>query len=168
MSSKLKMWLCGAVLAGAAAVSVGAAAMGPPPEGMQPDPVRMLEHMGKKLDLSADQQSKIEGLVKQAREATAADQKRMQELRAEMQGMRESFDATRARKTADEIGQVTGRLVFQASETWSQVYQLLNAEQKAKLDAMMAKRGERRDKMRPQSAQPSESKSAPPAPSTSQ
>ena len=62
----------------------------------------------------------------------------LQELRTEMSAMRDSFDATRARKTADEIGQVTGRLVFQASQTWSQVYQVLNAEQKAKLDEMIA------------------------------
>ena len=83
-----------------------------------------------------------------SRQASATDQKRMQELRTEMMGMRDNFDATRARKTADEIGQVTGRLVFQASETWSQVYQLLNAEQKAKLDELMAQRTQRRGKWR--------------------
>ena len=65
-----------------------------------------------------------------------------------MSAMRDSFDATRARKTADEIGQVTGRLVFQASETWSQVYQVLNAEQKAKLDEMIAQRTQGRGKWR--------------------
>ncbi len=148
MKRKLKTWLCAAALAGANAVSVGAWAMGPQAEGVQPDPGRMMAQMGEKLDLSTEQQAKIKELTSAARQASAADHKRMQELRTEMSAMRDSFDATRARKTADEIGQVTGRLVFQASETWSQVYQVLNAEQKAKLDEMIAQRGQGRGKWR--------------------
>ena len=148
MNRKLKIWLCAAALAAANAVSVGAWAMGPQAEGMQPDPGRMMAQMGEKLDLSAEQQTKIKELTSAARQASAADHKRMQELRTEMSAMRDSFDATRARKTADEIGQVTGRLVFQASETWSQVYQVLNAEQKAKLDEMIAQRAQGRGKWR--------------------
>jgi Spy/CpxP family protein refolding chaperone len=149
MSSILSKWLSGAVLAAAAVLSAGAWAMEPQAEGMQgPDPARMMAHMGKQLDLSAEQQAKIDGLMSASRQASATDQKRMQELRTEMMGMRDNFDATTARKTADEIGQVTGRLVFQASETWSQVYQLLNAEQKAKLDELMAQRTQRRGKWR--------------------
>ncbi len=148
MNRKLKIWLCAAALAAANGVSVGAWAMGPQAEGTQPDPGRIMAQMGEKLDLSADQQAKIKELTSAARQASAADHKRMQELRTEMAAMRDSFDATRARKTADEIGQVTGRLVFQASETWSQVYQLLNAEQKAKLDEMIEQRAQGRGKWR--------------------
>lgn len=59
---------------------------------------------------------------------------------------RDSFDAGAAQKIADEIGQITGRMVYRASETWAQVYQVLNAEQRAELDAMMAKRQARRGK----------------------
>ncbi len=148
MNSKLKTWLCAAALATASTVSVGAWAMGPQGEGMQPDPARMMAQMSAKLDLSAEQQAKIQELTTAARQASAADHQRMQELRTEMAAMRDSFDATRARKTADEIGQVTGRLVFQASQTWSQVYQVLNAEQKARLDEMMAQRAQGRGKWR--------------------
>lgn len=148
MNRKLKTWLCAGALAAANAVSVGAWAMGPQAEGMQPDPGPMMAQMSEKLDLSTEQQAKIKELTSAARQASAADHKRMQELRTEMSAMRDSFDATRARKTADEIGQVTGRLVFQASETWSQVYQVLNAEQKAKLDEMIAQRGQGRGKWR--------------------
>jgi Spy/CpxP family protein refolding chaperone len=154
MTSKVKIWLRGAALAGAAVMSVAAWAMGPP-GGMEPDPAQMMAHMSKHLDLSAEQQSKVEGLLATAKQASAADQKRMQELRVEMKGMRDNFDAEKARKLADEIGQVTGRLVYQASATWSSVYQLLNAEQKAKLDGMMAKRDERRGKWREGDERPS-------------
>jgi len=148
MTSILSNWLCAAALAAATVVSAGAVAMGPPAEGMQADPARMMSHMGKELDLSAEQQAKIEALMTAARQASATDQKRMQALRTEMMAMRDNFDATKARKAADEIGQVTGRLVFQASETWSQVYQLLTVEQKAKLDELMAQRTQRRGKWR--------------------
>jgi Spy/CpxP family protein refolding chaperone len=65
---------------------------------------------------------------------------------AKMLAQRDSFDATEARKIADEIGQVTGRMVFRASATWSQVYQLLNAEQRAELETLMAKREAHRGK----------------------
>jgi Spy/CpxP family protein refolding chaperone len=156
MTSNLKKWLLGAALAAAGVMSVGSWAMGPPPEGMQqPDPVRMMTHMSKQLNLTEEQKAKIESLQAKAKQAVAADQKRMQELRTEMMGMRDNFDATKARKTADEIGQVTGRLVFQASETWSQVYQVLNAEQKAKLESLMAQRDERRAKWREGGEKPS-------------
>jgi Spy/CpxP family protein refolding chaperone len=123
---------------------------------MEPDPTQMMAQMGKKLDLSAEQQSEVEGLLASAKQASAADQKRMHELRVEMKGMRDNFDAEKARKLADEIGKVTGRLVYQASATWSGVYQLLNAEQKAELDSMMAQRGERHGKWREGGERPSQ------------
>jgi len=136
MNAKLKAWLCGVALAGAAAMSLASWAMGPP-EGMQPDPARMLAHMSKQLDLSDEQQTQVKSLLAEAKQANAADRERMQELRSQMKGMRDNFDAVKAREIADEIGQVTGRMVYRASDTWSQVYQLLNAEQRMKLDGMM-------------------------------
>lgn len=145
MSNKLQSWLCGSVIVGAALVSVAAWSMGPA-RGGEGDPVRALAHISEQLDLSADQQSKVKSLLASAQETSAAERKRMQVLRAEMMAMRDSFNAEKARQTADEIGQITGRMVYQASETMSQVYQLLNAEQKAELDAMMAKRDGHRGK----------------------
>ena len=147
MSNKMKSLLCASVIVGASLVSVAAWSMGPG-RGGEGDPVRALAQMSEKLDLSTDQQSKVKSLLASAKDTSTADRERMQVLRAEMMAMRDSFNADKARKTADEIGQITGRMVYQASETMSQIYQVLNAEQKAELDAMMAKRDENRGKRR--------------------
>ncbi|MCB1698275.1 MAG: Spy/CpxP family protein refolding chaperone [Halioglobus sp.] len=147
MTISIRNWLCGFALAGAAALSAASWAMGPP-QGMEHDPARMLAHITKQLDLSAEQQASVESLLTAARQAGAADRQRMQELRSQLKGMRDNFDATQARKVADEIGQITGRMVYQASETWSQVYQLLDAGQKAELDSLMSQREERRARRR--------------------
>jgi Spy/CpxP family protein refolding chaperone len=143
----MKTWLCGVALAGATAMSLTSWAMGPH-GGMQPDPDRMLAHMGDRLDLSSEQKSGIETVLAAGKEANAADLVRMQELRKQMMGMRDNFDEQKARQVADEIGQITASMVYQASAGWSQVYQLLNAEQKAQLDSMMARRAEHRGKER--------------------
>jgi len=119
--------------------------MGPPPEGMG-DPSMMMTHMSERLDLSAEQQEKVKSLLSASQEAGAADRKRMQELRAELMAMKTRFDQDKAHKIADEIGQITGRMVYQGSDTFSRIYQLLDPSQQAKLDAMMARRGERRSK----------------------
>jgi len=147
MPGKLKTWLCGVALAGAAAMSLNAFAMEPSP-GMGPDPGRMLAHMGDRLGLSSEQKSQVEGLLSAGKEANAANHARMNELRTQMLAMRDSFDEQKARQVADEIGQVTASMVYQASATWAQVYRLLDAEQKAQLDGMMARRAEHRGKWR--------------------
>jgi len=108
----------------------------------------MLAHLGDRLGLSSQQKSQVESLLSAGKESNAADHARMQELRTQMMAMRDSFDEKKARQISDEIGQVTSRMVYQASATWSQVYRLLDAEQKAQLDSMMAKRAEHRGKWR--------------------
>lgn len=141
MPGKVKTWLCGVALAGATAMSLTSWAMGPHGD-MERDPGRMLAHLGDRLDLSSEQKSRIESLMAEGKEANAADHARMQELRKQMMGMRDNFDQQQARQLADEIGQITARLAYQTSASWSQVYQLLDAEQKARLDTMMARRAE--------------------------
>lgn len=147
MKGNLKQWLMGAALTVATVTSITAWAMGPA-GGMAHDPSRMIAHMSDKLDLSTEQQSQIESLLGQSKQASAADHKRLGELRQEMMAQRDSFDADQARAQADEIGQITGRVVYQSAETWSQVYQLLSAEQKTELDKLMEQRKARGGKWR--------------------
>ena len=65
-----------------------------------------------------------------------------------MMAMKGDFDAGRAQRIANEIGEITTRLVFEASKTWSGVYALLNSEQQAKLDELMKQREAHRGKWR--------------------
>ena len=145
MMSKWKNWACGGALATAAVMSMAAWSMGPS-HGMGGDPARMISHLSDRLDLSGEQQTEVESLVEVAKQGSATDRARMKELRVEMMAMKGDFDAGKAQAIADEIGQLTGRMVYQASETFAQVYQVLNAEQRTQLDSMMAKHGERRSR----------------------
>lgn len=145
MTKQMKKWLLGATLAGATAISAAGWGMSHH-GGKTQDPARVLAHMSEKLDLSSEQQTEVSSLLAAAKQANAPDRQRMMELREQLMAQRDNFDATEARKLADEIGQVTGRLVFRASETWSRVYQLLTAEQRAELETLMAKREAHRGK----------------------
>jgi hypothetical protein len=103
----------------------------------------MIAHLSDRLDLSAEQQTEVDSLVLAAKQGSDADRARMKELRSQMLAMKGDFDPGTAQVVADEIGQLTGRMVYRASETFARVYQVLNAEQRTELDGMMAKHGER-------------------------
>jgi protein CpxP len=143
MMSKWKTWACGGALASAAVISMAAWSMGPP-HGMGGDPARMIAHLGDRLDLRDEQQTEVESLVATVRQTSDTDRTRMRELRTEMLAMKGDFDPGKAQAIADEIGQLTGRMVYQASETFAQVYQVLDDEQRTELDELMAKRGQHR------------------------
>ena len=147
MFIKRKNWLIGAAAATALAASAAVWSMGPGGGGDH-DPGRMLAHMADKLDLTAAQQASAEELLSASREANQADRQRLQVLRQQLQAMRGDFDAGKAQGIAEEIGQITSRMVFQSSKTWSGVYQLLDAEQREELDNLMARREAHRGKSR--------------------
>jgi Spy/CpxP family protein refolding chaperone len=145
MNSKMTKWLCGSSLAAVLAASAAAWSMGPP-GGPDHDPTRMLAHISERLDLSAEQQASVESLLATSRQANAADRKRLGELREQIMAMRADFDAGKAQTIADEIGQITARMVFEGSKTWAEVYQQLTPDQRTQLDELVAKRESRRSK----------------------
>lgn len=145
MKNTGKHWLRRTILAGAVLVSATGWAMGPP-GGMDRDPGRMMEHMSAKLDLSAEQEAEVKSLMAASREANAEAQRRLGELQGQLQDMRADFDAGKAQQIADEIGELTAGLVYRMSSTWAGVYQLLDTDQRAEMDALMAQREERRGK----------------------
>ena len=147
MKTKWKRWLAGSTLAVALAASATAWSMGHG-GGMDHDPARMIAHMTDRLDLSTEQQASVETLLTSAQQANAADRERLKVLRGEMMGLRTDFDSGKAQQMSDEIGQITARMVFEASKTWSGIYQTLNAEQQAELDELMKKREAHRGKRR--------------------
>jgi Spy/CpxP family protein refolding chaperone len=59
---------------------------------------------------------------------------------------RGAFDAGEAQRLADEIGQITSRMVYQAASTQARIYQLLDEEQRAELGEFMEDHEPRRDR----------------------
>ncbi|MEM1153128.1 MAG: periplasmic heavy metal sensor [Pseudomonadota bacterium] len=108
------------------------------------DPMRMFGYISERLDLNAEQQTEVGALMSVARQERSEDQTRLKELRSELMAMKGSFDEGRAQTIADEIGQITGRMVYQMSSTFAQLYEVLDADQRAELDSMLAKRSDRR------------------------
>jgi len=112
--------------------------------GMGHDPDRLLGHIAERLELSGEQREEVADLLKSAEQATAADRERLRELRAELHRQGEDFDAGRVQSLADEIGQITSRLVYQSASTQARVQALLSPEQQEEMARLMEKRTERR------------------------
>lgn len=115
---------------------------------MDHDPVRVVAYMTERLDLSEEQQVRVKQLTASSRVQSDTDRKRLQELREQMKAQRDNFDEGKAQKIADEIGEITSRMVFQISSAYAEIYQLLTDEQKAEMDNMMDQRKSRRDHWR--------------------
>ena len=147
MTHSITRALLGAAMAGLAllSLSAGSWAMNHGAD-MDHDPARMIAHMTERLDLTEEQQGQIKEIMASSRTQSGADRERMKVLRQQMRAQRDNFDAGEAQNIADEIGEITSRMVFQATSTHARVYQLLTDEQKAEMDAMMEKRQERRGK----------------------
>jgi Spy/CpxP family protein refolding chaperone len=109
-----------------------------------------------RLDLSEEQQAEVGKVLDTTRDALAADRQRLKELRSELHAQRENFDAGETQAAADEVGQITARMVYQATSTFSQVYQLMTPEQRQQMDSMMEKRHERRARWRRHGGAPQE------------
>jgi Spy/CpxP family protein refolding chaperone len=116
--------------------------------GMDFDPGRMVAHMTDRLDLTDEQASRVKQLTTSGKDQSAADRKRIQELREQLRAQRDNFNAGEAQMMADEIGEITSRMVFQAVSTHAKIYQLLTDEQKEEMDAMMEQRESRLDRWR--------------------
>lgn len=114
--------------------------------GMDHDPGRMLSHMAERLELTDEQRTQVRALVDAGREESAADRARLEELRGRLEAMRADFDPGEAQTIADEIGQITGRMVYRFASAYAEFYGLLTDAQRAELEQLQQERGERRDR----------------------
>lgn len=131
--------------AGALALVLAAAAVAGPVSawsGEQGRSERMLGKMSSHLDLSAEQQASVAGLMAEAREAGAADRERMREIKMQLRAQANSADAGANQALADELGAITARSAYRMTETRTAMQALLSEEQRSKLEAMEAQRGE--------------------------
>ena len=117
-------------------------------QGMEHDPARMLAHITKQLDLSAEQQASVESLLTAARQAGAADRQRMQELRSQLKGMRDNFDATQARKGSRRNRPDHRPYGVPGQRNLVAGLPAAGCRAKAELDSLMSQREERRARRR--------------------
>lgn len=148
MNRSLNKVLIGAVAAGCATLllSVGSWSMdhriGPP------DPQRAAAYMSAHLSLDESQEASVEALLQEAMSESAADRERMGTLRDALRVQRGPFDEQQARESADEIGEIMGHMVYRRASTQAEIYELLDADQRAEMDALGELRRQQRENRR--------------------
>ena len=112
------------------------------------DPERMVDRLTRHLELTEEQQLQAEEIFTLSFAEGTADRARIEELRDSLKGQAAEFDAGTVQATADEIGELTSRMVYRRASTQASLYQLLDEEQRAEMEEFAEKREDRRDKMR--------------------
>jgi len=140
----MKKLLSISVLAAAAclvaSVSTAGSPMGHsgPPFGR--DPAQIVSHMSKRLNLSDDQQSQITTLLEAEQDQVRGDRDQLKILRNQLMSAEGDFDSDSAKYIADEMGVISGKLVFSRASTLAEINQVLNEEQRDALGEFMQER----------------------------
>ena len=141
MKLNMKRIILSIVAPAMATLFVAAASWSLPQDGGErPDPQHRITHLAKMLELTEEQEATVQTLMSTSFEESEADRERLRELRDQLRGEPGSFDAATAQAAADEIGQITSRMVFRRANDRAQIYQLLDDEQRV----MMAEMAEHR------------------------
>ncbi|MCB1841517.1 MAG: Spy/CpxP family protein refolding chaperone [Halioglobus sp.] len=106
-------------------------------------PERMLNYLSERLSLSSEQHQSAEVLFNENSAQLSADLERMHALRKELMAQRSNFDAGEAKRLADELGELTTRRAYQMASSQAALYEMLTAEQKAEMDALVDARQKR-------------------------
>jgi Spy/CpxP family protein refolding chaperone len=146
MKNPIRTYVLSGALCGLLAASAASFALGP--RGGDFDPARMMEHMSERLELTDVQQEEIEQIFAATRKQSVDDRKRLEELRDQLQTMRDEFDSGQAQTISDEIGAISARMAFSLAITQSQVYALLDEDQRKEYDQMLEARDKRREQGR--------------------
>lgn len=146
MSNPLKRVLLGAGFAGVALLSLSAVAWSGSHGGMERDPGRMLAHMADRLDLSDAQQEQAEQIISGAVEQGQQYREEMSSLREQLRAMQGNFDPDTARSLSQQIGTLTGEVVYLMASTHARIYDMLTPEQREQMEALREHWEERRDK----------------------
>ena len=138
------------VLGTTLAAVIGAAAArdyGPPGMHMLEDG-RMADRLIEKLALDAVQADQLRSIQSAATEATREDRERLKTLHKQFRAQADDFDQGAAQKLADEVGEITARLVYAATSVRASAYDVLTEAQRAELEEIRAAHESRREARR--------------------
>ena len=135
--------LLGAVLAGAALLSLSVAAGD---YARHHDPERMMAHLADRLELDEGQRTQAQQIIESGAAQRTETQQELEALRQQLRALRENFDPDTARALADRIGELTGDALYEATSRQAEVYALLTDEQRIELQALKEQRESSRRK----------------------
>ena len=108
------------------------------------DPQHKVTIMAKMLGLTEEQEATVNTLLAHSLEESERDKERLHVLREQLRGQADTFDEVSTQLAADEIGQITSRMVYRRASTHAAIYQLLDDEQKVEMDEWSAQRSAKR------------------------
>ncbi len=109
---------------------------------------RMANHLIEKLALDAVQADQVRSIQSTTAEATRDDRERLKTLREQLREQADDFDQGAAQKLADEVGEITARLVYATTSARASVYSVLTEAQRAELEEIRAAHESRREARR--------------------
>jgi Spy/CpxP family protein refolding chaperone len=103
----------------------------------------MVEHMAKKLGLSADQTTQIKAIFEGARAGEEARHVKLEELHKQLDAATANgqFDETKVREIANQQAQLMSEQMVEHLRLKSQAYAILTPEQRTKADEMHKRGG---------------------------
>ena len=108
------------------------------------NPEDMSSFLSRKLDFTEEQEAAVNNLLTASHEESEPDLQRLQTLDEQLRNHRGTFDEVAAREAADEIGEITARMVFLKVSTFAEITALLTQEQREQAAELREKRAERR------------------------
>jgi Spy/CpxP family protein refolding chaperone len=110
------------------------------------DNLAHLDMLADQIGLTEEQGEEITRLVNVAQLESAVDRERMQQIREELRAMVDSFDASQAQILADELGEISARLAYNAAERQAAIRQIFTADQILMLEELRAEHKSQRNR----------------------
>jgi len=149
MRRSLSRTLMGTVGAGVFMLSVAVSSWSMPAGGeQQRNPAKMVSVLADKLELTETQEKDVSALLKASHAESEADRQRLATLKEILRQQEQSFNEGVTRETAEEVGEITARMLYTKTSTAAQIYALLDAEQREQMAELDKKRELRRIKRR--------------------
>ena len=148
MKRSLNRVLLGTVAAGCATLLLAVGSWSMDHRVAAPDPQQATAYMSAHLSLDESQEASIEELLRNAMSESAEDRARIGSLRDALREQRGAFDEQQARAFAEEIGEIMARMVYRRASTQAEIYELLDADQRAAMDSLGELRAQQRQRPR--------------------
>jgi Spy/CpxP family protein refolding chaperone len=112
-------------------------------QGRGQDHARMMDHMAKALELTAEQQTQVKALMEGMHTAEQARHAKRDELRKQLDAATANgqFDETRVRAIANEQAQLMADSLVEHERMKSKIFAILTPEQRTKAEALHKQHG---------------------------
>jgi Spy/CpxP family protein refolding chaperone len=99
-----------------------------------------LEFLADHVGMTDEQESQINHLINAGQLESAVDRERIQQIHEALRSMSDNFDAGEAQLLAEELGEITARLVYSGAQTRAEIHKIFSPEQLQQLQEFKSDR----------------------------